>query len=67
MQKVVRCQPFKLVSFTMLLWQDALYQVLHKRFSPIFANEDSIAFFPICCKLIGLTLGLDLVYVLTHA
>ena len=67
MQKVARCQPFKLVSFTMLLWQDALYQVLHKQFSPIFANEDNIAFFPVRYKLTGLALVLELVRILTHA
>ena len=67
MQKVARCQPFKLISFTMPLRQDAFCQELHKRFSLIFANEDNIAFFPVCCKLIGLTLGLDFVRVLTHA
>ena len=67
MQKVTCCQSLKLVSFIMLLWQDTFCQVMHKRVPSIFVDENSIAFLFVYRKLIGLTLGLDLVHVLTHA
>ena len=67
MQKVMRCQPLELVSFAMLLWQDAFYLVLYEWASPVFANEHNITFFSICCKLAVPTLGLDSVCIFTHA
>ena len=67
MQKVARCQPPKLVSFTVLLWQDAFCQVLHEWASPVFADEHNVTFFFVYYELAGPTLGLDSVYVLTHA
>ena len=67
MQKVSCCQPLKLVSFTMLLWQDAFCQVLYEWVSPVLANEHSITFFSVCCELAGPALGLDLVCFFTHA
>ena len=67
MQKVAYCQPPKLASFTVLLWQDAFCQILHEWSPPVFADENSITFFSVCCKLVGPTLGLDLVYVFTYA
>ena len=67
MQKVTHCQPPKFVSFTVPLWQDAFYQVLHEWASPVFADEHSVTFFSIRCKLAGPTLGLDSVCIFTHA
>ena len=61
MQKVTCCQPLKLVSFTMLLWQDAFYQVLYEWASLVLVDEHSITFLYICLELAGLALGLDLV------
>ena len=66
-QKVTCCQPLKLVSFTMLLWQDAFCQVLYEWVSPVLANEHSITFFSVYCELAGPALGLDLVCFFTHA
>ena len=67
MQKVACCQPPKLASFTVLLWQDAFCQILHEWSPPVFADENNVTFFSVCCNLVGPTLGLDSVYVFTHA
>ena len=67
MQKVTRGQPLKLVSFTMLLWQDAFCQVLYEGASLILADEHIITFLSVCSELAGFALGLDLVYFFTHA
>ena len=67
MQKVTRCQPLKLVSFTVFLWQDAFCQVLHEWASPVFTDEHSVTFLFVCCELAGPALGLDSVCVFTHA
>ena len=66
MQKVACHQSLRLVSFTVLLWQDTLCQVLHEWTPLVFANEYSVTFLSVCCKLVGLALGLDLICVLTH-
>ena len=66
MQKVTCCQPLKLVSFTMLLWQDAFCQVLYEWASLVFIDEHSITFLFVCCELAGPTQSLDLVF-FTHA
>ena len=67
MQKVTCCQPLKLVSFTMLLWQDAFCQVLYEWASPIFAGEHSITFLSVCRELASPAQSLDLVCFFTHA
>ena len=67
MQKVTCCQPLKLVSFTMLLWQDVFYQVLYEWASSVLANEHNITFLSICHELAGPALGLDLVCFFTYA
>ena len=67
MQKVMRGQLFKLVSFTILLWQDAFCQVLYEWAPLILTDEHSITFLSVCRKLVGSALGLDLVCFLTHA
>ena len=67
MQKVTRGQPLKLVSFTMLLWQDAFCQVLYEGASLILADEHSITLLSVCHELAGFALGLDLVCFFTHA
>ena len=66
MQKVARYQPFKLVSFTVSLWQNAFCKILRDWTSPVFADEHNVTFFSVCCKLAGSTLGLDLICVFTH-
>ena len=66
MQKVTCCQPLKFVSFIMLLWQDALCQLLYEWASPILADEHSITFLSVCRELAGPALGLDLVCFFTH-
>ena len=66
MHKVACCQPLKLVSFSVLLWQDTLCQVLQEWTSPVCACEHNLTFLSICCKLAGLALGLDLIYVFTY-
>ena len=67
MQKITRCQPPKLISFTVFLWQDAFCQVLHEWASPVFADEHNVTFLSICCELAGPTLGSDSVCIFTHA
>ena len=67
MQKVMRGQPLKLVSFIMLLWQDAFCQVLYKWAPSILADEHSITFLFVYRKLAGSALGLDLFCLFTHA
>ena len=67
MQKVTHCQPLKLVSFTVLLWQDAFCQVLYEWASPVFADEHNVTFLSVCCELAGPALGLDSIYVFTFA
>ena len=67
MQKVTCGQPLKFVSFTMLLWQDAFYQVFYEWASLILAVEHNITFLSICRELAGPALGLDLVCFFTHA
>ena len=67
MQKISCYQTLKLVSFTVLLWQDTFSQVSHKWTPLVFANEYQATFLFVCCKLAGLALGLDLVCVLAHA
>ena len=67
MQKVTCGQPLKLVSFIMLLWQDAFCQVLYEWASPILADEHNITFLSVCRKLVGSALGLDLVCIFTLA
>ena len=67
MQKVTRCQPPKLISFTVPLWQDVFCQVLHEWASLVFTDEHSVTFFSVCCELVGPILGLDSVCVFTHA
>ena len=67
MQKVTRCQPLKLVSFIVLLWQDAFCQVLYEWAFPVFANEHNITFLSVCYELAGPVLGLDSICVFTHA
>ena len=66
MQKVTRCQPPKLVSFTVPLWQDVFCQVLHEWASLVFTDEHSVTFFSVRCELAGPTLDLGLVCVFTH-
>ena len=66
MHKVACCQPLKLVSFSVLLWQDTLCQVLQEWTSPVYACEHNLTFLSICCKLAGLAFGLDLIYVFTY-
>ena len=58
MKKVACCYPFELILFTMLLLQDTLCQVLHKRTSPDFSGENSVALL-VCYKMVGLALGLE--------
>ena len=60
------CQPFKLVSFDVFLWQDAICQILHAWASLVFPDEHNVTFLYVCRKLVGLALGLDLIYVFTH-
>ena len=67
MQNLTCCQPLELVSFTMLLWQDAFCQVLYEWASPVFDDEHNITFLFVYRELAGLALGLDLVYFFTHA
>jgi len=59
MQKVANYQPFKLISFAMLLWQDTLCQVLHKQASPVFIGENNIILLPVCSQMAGFALGLN--------
>ena len=59
MQKVAHCQPFKLISFAMLLWQDTLCQVLHKQASSVFTSENNIIVLPVYSQMVGFALGLD--------
>ena len=66
MQKVTRCQPRKLVSFTVPLWQDAFCQVLHEWASLVFVNEHNVTFFSVRYELASPTLGLDSVCIFTH-
>ena len=66
MQKITCCQPLKLVSFSVLLWQNTFFQVLCEWTSPVFTDEHRVTFLSICCNLVGLTLGLDLICVFTH-
>ena len=51
----------------MLLWQDALCQVLYEWAPPILADEHNIIFLSVCCELAGSALGLDLACFFTHA
>ena len=67
MQKIMRGQPLKLVSFTMLLWQDAFCQVLYEWAPLILADEHNITFLFVYRELAGSALGLDLVCFFTHA
>ena len=67
MQEVTCCQPLKLISFTVLLWQDAFCYVLYERASPNLADEYSVTFLPVCRKLASPTLGLNLICIFTHA
>ena len=66
MQKVTCCQFLELVSFTALLWQDTFCQVLHEWTPPVLADKYNVTFLSVCCKLASLTLGLDLICILTH-
>ena len=66
MQKVTLCQPPKLVSFIVLLWQDAFCQVLHEWASPVFADEHNVTFLFVYREVAGPTLGLDLICIFTH-
>lgn len=66
MQEITGNQLPELIPFTMLPWQGTFCQILYEQASPILSGKHSIALFPTCNQVAGLTLGLDQVSNLTY-